>query len=78
VNIKGARIKRILNEVYDKYNELSLDHLRGVSDEEVKRELMEFNSVGPKTASCILLFCLQRNLFAGNTHAVCPCLGYAE
>jgi endonuclease III len=69
-NIKGARIKRILNEVYDKYNELSLDHLHGVSDEEAKRELMEFDGVGPKTASCVLLFCLRRDSFAVDTHVV--------
>jgi endonuclease III len=70
-NIKGARIKRILEEVYDKYGKLSLDHLHGVSDEEAKRELMGFDGVGPKTASCVLLFCLRRDSFAVDTHVVC-------
>jgi hypothetical protein len=37
--IEGTRIKNILNEVYDKYRNLSLDHLH----EEVNRELMEFD-----------------------------------
>jgi endonuclease III len=69
-NIKGGRIKRILNEVYEKYGTLSLDHLHGVSDEEAKRELMAFDGVGPKTASCVLLFCLRRESFAVDTHVV--------
>lgn len=69
-NIKGARIKRILDEVHSKYGKLSLDHLHGASDEEAKRELMEFDGVGPKTASCVLLFCLRRDSFAVDTHVV--------
>jgi len=73
-NIKGARIKRILDEVYEKYGELSLDHLHGVSDGEAKRELMGFDGVGPKTASCVLLFCLRRDSFAVDTHVVCTSL----
>jgi|SRR5579862_5969309 len=73
VNIKGARIKRILDEVHNKYGKLSLDHLHGVSDEDAKRELMEFDGVGPKTASCVLLFCLRRDSFAVDTHVVYSC-----
>jgi len=69
-NIKGARIKRILDEVNDRYGKLSLDHLHGASDKEAKRELMEFDGVGPKTASCVLLFCLRRDSFAVDTHVV--------
>jgi endonuclease III len=71
-NIKGGRIKQILDEVYEKYGTLSLDHLHGVSDDEAKRELMAFDGVGPKTASCVLLFCLRRDSFAVDTHVVSP------
>jgi endonuclease III-like uncharacterized protein len=46
-SIGGARIKNILNEVYDKYRNLSLDHLH----EEANCELMEFDGVGK---NCIL------------------------
>ncbi|KAJ3033592.1 hypothetical protein HK097_004790 [Rhizophlyctis rosea] len=31
-------------------------------------ELMQFDGVGPKTASCVLLFCLRRPSFAVDTH----------
>ena len=67
-NIKGARIKHILDEVYGKHGKLSLDHLHDVSDQAAKEELMQFDGVGPKTASCVLLFCLRRESFAVDTH----------
>jgi len=69
-NVKGTRIKRILDEVYEKYGKLSLDHLHGASDEEAKQCLMRFDGVGPKTAACVLLFCLRRESFAVDTHVV--------
>jgi endonuclease III len=31
-------------------------------------EMLSFQGVGPKTASCVLLFCLQRESFAVDTH----------
>jgi endonuclease-3 len=31
-------------------------------------ELVSYNGVGPKTASCVLLFCLSRDSFAVDTH----------
>ena len=49
---------------------LCLDHLHGASGEEAKHELMLFDGVGPKTASCILLFCLRRDSFIVDTHVV--------
>uniref|UniRef100_A0A0K3CMX1 FGENESH: predicted gene_13.9 protein n=1 Tax=Rhodotorula toruloides TaxID=5286 RepID=A0A0K3CMX1_RHOTO len=48
--------------------ELSLDYLHGKSDEEALNELISFDSVGIKTASCVLLFCLGRDSFAVDTH----------
>ncbi|BGP35040.1 hypothetical protein JCM10296v2_006870 [Rhodotorula toruloides] len=48
--------------------ELSLDYLHGKSDEQALNELISFDSVGIKTASCVLLFCLGRDSFAVDTH----------
>ena len=31
-------------------------------------ELVKYKGVGPKTASCVLLFCLKRESFAVDTH----------
>ncbi|KAH9848779.1 DNA glycosylase [Lenzites betulinus] len=38
------------------------------SDEEAMQELVSYDGVGPKTASCVLLFCLGRSSFPVDTH----------
>ncbi|GAA5962299.1 hypothetical protein JCM8115_004286 [Rhodotorula mucilaginosa] len=48
--------------------ELSLDWLHELSDDEAMNELISYDSVGIKTASCVLLFCLGRDSFAVDTH----------
>ncbi|KAI0659954.1 DNA glycosylase [Cubamyces menziesii] len=39
-----------------------------VSDEEAMQELVSYDGVGPKTASCVLMFCLGRASFPVDTH----------
>ncbi|KAH6640059.1 DNA glycosylase, partial [Truncatella angustata] len=65
---KSKVIIDILNQAKEKYGEYSLDHLFGASDEDAMREMLGFQGVGPKTASCVLLFCLRRESFAVDTH----------
>ena len=67
-NIKAKRIQTILQEVQMAHGRLDLEHLRDLSDEEVTAALLRFDGVGPKTASCVLLFCLRRDSFAVDTH----------
>ncbi|KAI9062020.1 DNA glycosylase [Trametes sanguinea] len=78
-NKKAAVIQNILQEVHEKHGRYSLQHLAavadpevkgktGVSDEEAMQELVSYNGVGPKTASCVLLFCLGRASFPVDTH----------
>lgn len=70
-NVKGARIHAILEQVRaSRGNTFSLEHLRELDDEAVKTELTKFAGVGPKTASCVLLFALGRNSFAVDTHVL--------
>lgn len=38
------------------------------SDEAAMQELVSYDGVGPKTASCVLLFCLGRSSFPVDTH----------
>ncbi|KAI0628675.1 DNA glycosylase [Trametes polyzona] len=38
------------------------------SNEEAMEELVSYDGVGPKTASCVLLFCLGRSSFPVDTH----------
>ncbi|CDO71016.1 hypothetical protein BN946_scf184844.g20 [Trametes cinnabarina] len=82
-NKKAAVIQNILQEVHQKHGVYSLQHLAAVADEdvegkakasskvsneEVMQELVSYNGVGPKTASCVLLFCLGRASFPVDTH----------
>ncbi|KAM0276542.1 hypothetical protein ACHAQH_006643 [Verticillium albo-atrum] len=66
--VKSKVIVGILEQVKEKYGSYSLDHMFKQSDEEAMRELISFQGVGPKTASCVLLFCLKRESFAVDTH----------
>ncbi|KAI0171698.1 DNA glycosylase [Hypoxylon sp. FL1284] len=73
--VKSRVIVGILEQVKERYGRYSLDHLllrRQGSDEEdeeaAMRELISFKGVGPKTASCVLLFCVGRDSFAVDTH----------
>jgi endonuclease III len=65
---KSKVIIGILQQTRAKYGVYSLDHLFEASDEDAMREMIAFQGVGPKTASCVLLFCLQRPSFAVDTH----------
>lgn len=66
--VKSKVIISILEQVRERYGEYSLDHLHAATSEEAMREMLSFQGVGPKTASCVLLFCLQRESFAVDTH----------
>ncbi|KAK8040072.1 hypothetical protein PG993_008483 [Apiospora rasikravindrae] len=65
---KSRTILRVLEQAHARYGEYSLDHLFERSDEEAMGEMLGFQGVGPKTASCVLLFCLKRESFAVDTH----------
>ncbi|RAK94635.1 HhH-GPD family base excision DNA repair protein [Aspergillus costaricaensis CBS 115574] len=49
-------------------NFLSLNHLHSLATEDAMVELVKYPGIGPKTAACVLLFCLQRPCFAVDTH----------
>ena len=66
--VKSKVILRILDQASEKYGSYTLDHLHEASTEDAMQELLGFDGVGPKTASCVLLFCLQRDDFAVDTH----------
>lgn len=66
--VKSKVIISILEQAKEKYGSYSLDHLFDASNEDAMQEMLAFQGVGPKTASCVLLFCLQRESFAVDTH----------
>ncbi|KAK7978639.1 DNA glycosylase [Apiospora saccharicola] len=65
---KSRTILRVLEQAHAKYGKYSLDHLFEKSDEDAMAEMLGFQGVGPKTASCVLLFCMRRESFAVDTH----------
>ena len=53
---------------YRTTGEPSMEYLREMPTDEVKKELSRFKGVGPKTISCVLLFTLNRPDFPVDTH----------
>lgn len=56
-----------------KQNIISLDHIHNLSTPEAIKKLTQYPGIGPKTASCVALFCLQRPSFAVDTHVARLC-----
>ena len=66
--IKAERIKASLDEIHSRHGRLDLDFLSEMSDEDARGFLMQFNGVGIKTASCVLMFSMGRQVFPVDTH----------
>ena len=69
-NRKAKIIQEALIAVKKKHGRYDLQHLAapGVTDEHAMQELVSLHGVGPKTAACVLSFCLGRQAFAVDTH----------
>ena len=65
---KSIRIKKLLNEIYDRRGSLDLTFLRKVPIDEAVGFLTSFKGVGPKTAACTLLFACDRPVFPIDVH----------
>lgn len=79
-NQKAARIKEILRTVHSRYGRFDLSALKKKSNEEVIEELTRMKGVGSKTAACVLVFSLGRDVFPVDTHVhrLCGRLGLAR
>lgn len=65
---KAKTIKQLLLTLKTKKPKFSLDYLYEFSDEQVISELTSISGIGVKTASCVLLFGLNRNICPVDTH----------
>jgi endonuclease-3 len=65
---KSKAIKNILVSIKKMYNKISLDYIKKLDNESALTVLTRFNGVGVKTASCVLLFSLDRNICPVDTH----------
>lgn len=65
---KAAAIKNFIKTIYKEKGKITLDYLRRMGEKEAIEELTRFKGVGVKTASCVLLFALDRNVCPVDTH----------
>jgi len=67
-NQKGPRIQAVLLEITEEVGSLDISFLYQLSAEEAYRWLIHFKGVGPKTASIVLQFSLDKPAFPVDTH----------
>lgn len=67
-NIKAPRIQNVLREVRAKFGSFDLSSLATSTVAEGRAELTALHGVGPKTASCVLLFSLGLPAMPVDTH----------
>ena len=67
-NQKGPRIQKILRQITAERGSLDLSFLNDLSDQEAWDWLIQYNGVGPKTASIVLLFSLGKAAVPVDTH----------
>ena len=65
---KSVRMKKLLNDIFDRCGSLDLSFLSTIPLEEAKQFLASFKGVGPKTVACTLLFACNRPVFPIDTH----------
>jgi len=65
---KARRIKQILRDIHATTGKLDLGFLRRMSDDEVLTYLLALDGVGVKTAACVALFDLGRDIMPVDTH----------
>jgi endonuclease-3 len=66
--VKAVRIRQILEQIKREQSCISLDFLEAMNISEAKDYLMHLPGVGPKTASCVLLFALGKPCLPVDTH----------
>jgi endonuclease III len=65
---KSKAIKNFLTSILKTHGQISLDYFQQMSDEQILNELTGYPGVGTKTAMCVLLFSLRRNVCPVDTH----------
>jgi endonuclease-3 len=65
---KSKAIKNLLSSLIVGNGKVSLNHLNKMKNAEALEELTKYSGIGVKTASCVLLFSLDRNVCPVDTH----------
>ena len=67
-NIKSARIIGVLRAIKEREGRISLTRIKGMSAEDGLEYLKSLKGVGPKTATCVLLFSFGKPVMPVDTH----------
>lgn len=65
---KAKAIKTVLHYAIDEKKSSTLSALKHMSSDDILKELTSFDGIGVKTAACVLLFSLDRNVCPVDTH----------
>lgn len=65
---KSAAIKNLIFYLNENYGEISLDYVTGYDNKKLLDTLTALPGIGVKTASCVLLFALERDVCPVDTH----------
>jgi len=65
---KSAAIKAFLSSLKKRRDKIDIRYIKKMDDEDILAELTSIKGVGVKTASCVLLFSLDRNVCPVDTH----------
>jgi endonuclease-3 len=65
---KSTAIKASLTSLKKQNGKIDLHHIKNMKDEDILNELISIKGIGVKTASCVLLFSLDRNVCPVDTH----------
>lgn len=66
--VKLARLRAQIEEIRAAFGRVSLDPLRAMSTADAEAFLRSLPGVGPKTARCVLMYSLGRNVFPVDSH----------
>ncbi len=67
-NTKAKNVRDMLNSMLDNYGTLDLSFMKEYSDEKIYKEFLQYEGIGVKTISCVLIFALGRDAFPVDTH----------
>ncbi|MBK8550097.1 MAG: endonuclease III [Ignavibacteria bacterium] len=67
-NTKSKNIKVMLNDMIRNYGTLDLSFMKKYRTEKVYEELLQYDGIGIKTISCVLIFAMGKDAFPVDTH----------
>ncbi len=67
-NQKSRRIKKLLHEIHRQFGGYKLKGIERWDNKKIIERLTSFDGIGYKTAACVALFSLRREIFPVDTH----------